>query len=395
MTSAKVYSKLSLEYSLSGMLFYDLKKMTVLFSNSQATFYLSQNSETSIVGQKVYDFISLSVPDRSILKSDGFYGELTFIRHDGAVFPALTLIKAGSEEHPDLGVLSFQDISAQKKILRDLTAKHEGLTEILEELHGKNEELLKLDKAKDKFLSLVTHELRTPLNTIVATSEIIYNKMYENEEEHHELAKNLYLQSHHMLDLVNDILDMTKIHSGKMEFYIERDDPTEIIREQGNFFSDLATESQVEIVFEEPLSPPLCYFDSMRLKQIVANLISNAIKFNRPGGKVFLRMAVVDSFVEISVADQGIGIPEGKFESIFNEFETIESISNHHKGTGLGLSIVRSLVRGLGGQIQVESTVGRGATFFVRLPVEKILDPGFYRARDNAGVFFFDDSSSE
>lgn len=395
MINEQVFFQLSHELSLSGMIFFDLDKMKIIFSNQQVVSSLCENLEDGLVGQSVFDFVALKEMDREILKTDGFYGELTLVRHDGREFPVLASIKIKTHQNLNLGIMSFQDLSAQKKILRDLTAKHEGLTEILQELNEKNEALLKLDKAKDKFLSLISHELRTPLNTIVATSEIIYNKIYDTDEEYNELSKNLYFQSNHMLDLVNDILDMTKIHSGKMEFYVERRDPCELLEEQKSLFVDMAKENQVEIVFERPTIPLLCYFDDMRFKQIIVNLISNAIKFNKPGGKIMLSLVDKVDIIEISVTDEGLGIPNDKFESIFNEFETIESISNHHKGTGLGLSIVRSLIRGLGGNIRLESTLGHGTTFFISLPKEKVLQESVYRSREAGGVFLFDDSSEK
>jgi signal transduction histidine kinase len=321
------------------------------------------------------------------IKND-FYGEIILAQDGGGEIPVLAAIKVVHIDNTELGVMSFQDNSAQRKTMRDLNAKHEGLREIMQELIEKNKELQKLDKAKDKFLSLITHELRTPLNTIVVTSEIINNKIYETEQEFAELLKNLYLQSNHMLELVNDILDITKIHSGKMEFYIELGDPAEVLEQQKHFFNDMAKENNVEIIFTPPSPALFCYFDILRLRQITANLISNAIKFNKPGGKVILALTDRQQFVDLSVSDDGIGIPKEKFESIFNEFETIESISNHHKGTGLGLSIVKSLALGQGGEIKISSIVGKGSTFTVPLPKEKIIPESCYRSRSDSTIIF-------
>ena len=380
------YVNLSFEHSLCGMLVFDLNKKVILSANPQASLFLGNSPENSLVGREIFDFLPAAMNGETI-KHD-FYGEIIISQNDGSEIPVLAAIKVVNVDNFDLGVMSFQDNSAQKKTLRDLNTKQEGLREILQELIEKNKELEKLDKAKDKFLALITHELRTPLNTIVATSEIVYNKMYDTEEEFAELSKNLYLQSNHMLELVNDILDITKIHSGKMEFYIEQGDPAEILEQQKSFFSDMAKESNVEIVFSAPEPALLCYFDVLRLRQISANLISNAIKFNKPGGKVTLALVDRDQFVEMSVSDDGIGIPQGKFDAIFNEFETIESISNHHKGTGLGLSIVKSLAIGQGGEIRVSSVVGQGSTFTVPLPKEKVLPEASYRSRSDSTIIF-------
>ena len=258
----------------------------------------------------------------------------------------------------------------------------------------KNHELELLDKAKNKFLSLITHELRTPLNTIIVTSEIISTKMYSTAQEHDELSKNLLLQSQNLLELVNDILDLTKIHSGKMEFYIQQGDPFALLETQKSLFFDFAKDRKVQIEIVQPKEPLDCYFDDIHLKQIFSNLFSNAIKFNIPFGKVTVEGHDRGDFIEISFKDTGIGIAPDMLESIFNEFETIERISHHHKGTGLGLSIARSLAKGMGGEILLKSTLTKGSTFSAILPRTQVLSLDVYRHRcADSDVIFFNDES--
>lgn len=375
-------SKLFLEQSSWGVLVVELRNGKIAFSNSKANGLLL-NSDQSLQGRSISGFIPSEKEfsfNPFFFRQDGFFSEVYLRRENESLFPVQILVKtfvAGE----DFSLVTLQDISLQKKMQRDLDAKHEGLKEVMKELIEKNDELLLLDKAKTKFLSLVAHELRTPLTAIVATTDVIYHKMYESETEFKDLTKNLYLQTHQIIELVNDILDLTKIHSGLLEFYIEELDPSDIIEKQVSIFTDMALQNSVKISFERPTEPMLCFADSVRLNQIIGNLLSNAIKFNRPNGYVNLGLVKNAEMVEISIEDAGIGIAEDKFASIFNEFETIEVIAQHHKGTGLGLPIVKLLIESLGGKISLKSELTKGTTFFVALPIKKCLQPEHYRSR--------------
>lgn len=308
--------------------------------------------------------------------------------HNGKSFPC----QVQWAKIPSLGshylALNILDLTKSKKLKRDLELKQEGLIQTLEELKKKNDDLLALDKAKDKFLGLVAHELRTPLNTVVSTGELL-QAGYVDGAEKDQLLKNLVEQSHFLLNLVNDILDLTKIQSGKMDFYIHLHSIAEVTDTQAQIYNEMALKEQVRIVIEHDSDPVDAYFDSIRMGQILGNLISNAIKFNKPDGEVKIKTVHDEKFVYISVIDTGAGIPNDKLEAIFDEFETVGKINNHHKGTGLGLSIVRALVRGQGGEIKVTSTVGVGSEFKISVPREKILDPLVYRTRQEDEVILF------
>ena len=211
-----------------------------------------------------------------------------------------------------------------------------------------------------------------------------------------ELIDNLGSQSKFLLDLVNDILDLTKVQSGKMDYFIEEGDPRQVIQHQVCIFSEMAEKSKVTVQVPESWSESetqapdcLCYFDPLRLEQILGNLISNAVKFNRPGGQVILSVQSEEDFVWISIQDTGIGIPSEKLGKIFDEFETVGQISNHHKGTGLGLSIVKALIEGQGGEILVKSVAGQGTSFRFKLPRQKVLPAEVYRSRNTDGVIIF------
>jgi signal transduction histidine kinase len=383
MLDENVISKLMQEHSIWGVLIVEIRSRKIYFSNNKASYMLACSIE-DINSRLISEFIPAekeSLINTDFFLYDGFYGEVYLRRAQETLFPVQAHIKLVKNGDIEYSLLSFQDISVQKKMQRDMLAKNEGLNDIMKELVEKNKELLMLDKAKDKFISLVAHELRTPLTTIVSTADIIYHKIYDSEEEFKELAKNLYEQTNQMYELVNDILDLTKIQSGRLDFFISELDPSITIEKQVKIFTSMAETKSIRILFNRPQAAVLCFFDPVRLDQIVGNLISNAIKFNGSGGEVRIELALIDEEVQISIADNGIGIPENKFSAIFNEFETIENISNHHKGTGLGLPIVKRLVEAQGGKITLKSELGKGTTFFVSLPTQKILNSDLYRKR--------------
>lgn len=393
MVDESIVAKLLIEQSLWGVIIIELQSGKISFSNEKANKLISVSGLT-LQGHSINEFIPLDneiVMNANFFRQDSFYGEIFLRKENESLFPFQVLTKTFSAG-VECSLVILQDISPQKKMQRDLLIKHEGLKDIMKELIEKNEKLLELDKGRTKFLSLVAHELRTPLTTIVATSDAIYNKLYETPAEFDDLTKNLRLQSHQIVDLVNDILDLTKIHSGLLEFFIEEIDPCDVIEKQINIFSDMALQNSVKILFRRPEAPMICFADPVRLDQVISNLLSNAIKFNRHDGNVKIDILHKIENVEISVEDAGIGIAQNKFASIFNEFETLEDISKHHKGTGLGLPIVKLLIEAQGGTITLTSEIGKGTTFFVTLPVTKCLSPEVYRSRvETKGFILFDE----
>ncbi len=146
-------------------------------------------------------------------------------------------------------------------------------------------------------------------------------------------------------------------------------------------FEGMAETNQVILKFEPPVSPVKCYFDELRLRQILSNIINNAIKYNRPGGHARVYFEESAEYVRIHVEDTGPGIPADQFAKVFNEFETVGTVAQHHKGTGLGMPISRKLVEGMGGKLLLRSTVGTGSTFWVEIPKNKVLAEENYRPR--------------
>ena len=278
-------------------------------------------------------------------------------------------------------VLMFEDATFEKKLERELLVKQENLESMYSEVLGQNEQLKALDKAKDKFMALTTHELRTPLSAIVATLDVLANKLYDTEEQLNEFIASMYDEAKHLMEIVNDILDMAKIQAGKLDLYVQEADLFKLLETKLSHFEQMAGAKQVKLELIKPKFAAQAYFDELRLGQVISNVINNAIKFNNTNGFVKVSFAEHGDFVRVFIADSGKGIPKDKMGKVFNEFETVGSVDTHQKGTGLGMPISKRLIEAMGGQITFDSEVGKGTQFFIDIPRTKVLSEEMYRAR--------------
>ena len=281
-------------------------------------------------------------------------------------------------------LIMFQDTTFQKKLQKEIVLKQQEIKKAYEDLLAQNKQLKELDLAKNKFIALTTHELRTPVSALVATADIIVNKLYDDEAQKDEFIKTIHEQGNHLLALVNDILDFTKLQAGKMEYFVEHADAAAIVCEQISNFAPMGAQDGIIVDFQNPENKKWeCYFDHIRLSQVIANIINNAIKFNKTNGTVTvsLKEDAKKEFTVISIADTGKGIEATKIEKVFNEFETVSDVSKHHKGTGLGMPISKRIIESMGGKISLTSEFGVGTTFEVYIPNTKVLAEAYYRSR--------------
>ncbi|GAP63092.1 MAG: hybrid sensor histidine kinase/response regulator [Ardenticatenia bacterium] len=239
------------------------------------------------------------------------------------------------------------------------------------ELEKANAELRELDRLKSEFVSTVSHELRTPLNIIIGHAELLHDELFGELNEHQKrYVGNILRSARHLLDLVEDILDLSKIESGRMDLRLEPFDVREAINEVCVLLEDMAKNKGVELRVN--LHPDLdrIVADRLRFKQIIYNLVSNGIKFTPEGGYVEVRgRRLPNGWYQFEVEDTGIGIPKEHFDTIFERFRQLDSsASREWEGTGLGLTLTREFVRLHGGKIDVDSVVGQGTTFTVLLP---------------------------
>jgi signal transduction histidine kinase len=235
------------------------------------------------------------------------------------------------------------------------------------------------DRSKSQFLANMSHEVRTPLNAIIGYNDaMLLGYVGKFEPKQIELLQNIQNNSRRLLNLINDILDLSKIESGAMQVYIAPMSPRKVISETVESLGALADRKQIglSVTFEDNV-PELVMSDAGRIQQIVTNLVSNAIKFTDEGSVAVIVAPAPNDSWRITVRDTGIGMPEDAIEYIFNPFQQVDgSATRKHQGTGLGLAITRRLVENLEGRIEVETELGRGSTFSVTLPRVLLPDQG-------------------
>lgn len=240
------------------------------------------------------------------------------------------------------------------------------------ELSLANAELSRVMQSKDDFLSSMSHELRTPLNAILGLSESLCEGVYGGLTDKQSKSINTIAESgHHLLSLINDLLDIAKIGAGKMDLDWTNSHLEDLCKSSMRFISGLASKKKISIsLFTDPIASTI-HADQRRLKQILVNLLSNAVKFTQEGGHVSLQTRINPerNAIEISVTDNGIGISNSDIERLFRPFTQLDSkLSRQYAGTGLGLSLVLRLAELHGGSIEVKSELGKGSCFTVSLP---------------------------
>jgi len=242
------------------------------------------------------------------------------------------------------------------------------------DLSHANAELSRVVQAKDEFLANMSHELRTPLNGILILTEVLIEQIRGplNERQLDSLH-TIQSSGHHLLSLINDILDLAKMEAGKLELLVETVNVNDICRSSLQFVKELAHQKQIRLIFSNDNLEAQIQSDPRRLKQILINLLSNAVKFTADGGQVSLKILTDEThnIMRFVVQDTGIGIPAAAMPQLFKPFTQLDSgLAREHEGTGLGLTLVSRLVELHGGGIEVESEgiLGQGSCFTVSLP---------------------------
>jgi signal transduction histidine kinase len=243
------------------------------------------------------------------------------------------------------------------------------IAERTQQLRQLNEQLEQASRHKSEFLANMSHELRTPMNAIIGFTKLVMRRSKEQlpAKQYENLQKSLS-SAEHLLTLINQILDLSKIEAGRLEIYPGRFRLQAMIEECIRTVEPMIKPESVGLSLEVPGDLPDLYSDRDKLKQIVLNLLSNAIKFTERG-HICLVAKGDKEWIAIDVADTGPGISRDKFDFIFEEFRQMDGgATRQHGGTGLGLSISRHLAHLLGGDIVVDSVVGQGSTFTIKVP---------------------------
>jgi PAS domain S-box-containing protein len=260
--------------------------------------------------------------------------------------------------------VSLIDLRARK-----LTEAERERTRRLEE---QNLRVHEANRLKSEFLAAMSHELRTPLTTIIGFAELVfYGSVASDSPEHDEFIGDILASSRHLLQLINDVLDLARVEAGKLEFRPEPVVIEVVIAEVTSLLRTMSLQKRIRVRIEADHAIQVVVVDPMRFKQVLYNYLSNALKFTPEGGHIVVRTRpeAPDSF-RVEVEDSGIGIAPDQIKRLFLEFEQLDAGPNKPQGTGLGLALTRRLVEAQGGTVGVRSSFGHGSVFHAVLPRE-------------------------
>jgi PAS domain S-box-containing protein len=278
-----------------------------------------------------------------------------------------------------------RDITEQKRLERELQETNEQLDAQNEELQVQSEELMaqqqelmestqeaaRANQLKSEFLANMSHELRTPLNAIIGFSQLLRDETPGKlNQEQKQCLDDVLESSQHLLNLINEVLDLSKIESGRAELKLENVDLKELITPLTRVMRPILGQKKQELEVEIEAGLPQIRVDKTKMGQVLRNLLANSSKFTPEGGKLWITAARADDWLHLSVIDNGAGIKKEDLERIFEPFCQLDYTPGNGKGgTGLGLAVVKEIVERHGGQIRVESEYGRGSRFTISLPL--------------------------
>src|SRR5262249_29886221 len=243
---------------------------------------------------------------------------------------------------------------------------------LFHEIDDKSRQLEAASRHKSEFLANMSHELRTPLNAIIGFSEVLTERMFgELNDKQEEYLQDIHASGQHLLSLINDILDLSKIEAGRMELELTDFDLPTPLDNALMLVRERAQRRTLRLSKEVDAGVGQIQGDERKIRQVVLNLLSNAIKFTPEGGRIELASVPKDGCVEVSVSDTGVGIAPEDQEKVFEEFRQVGTADKKAEGTGLGLSLCRKFVELHGGKIWVKSQLGEGSTFTFTIPVHQ------------------------
>ncbi len=329
----------------------------------------------------------------------GLSGTIYFVIHRKVVKPLehmtdlATQFGEGNLDTPSIPEAENYEIHILQNSLSTMAANLQNLYETLEskvedrtielvrannslrnhqaKLHEINEELKKANDVKSEFIALMSHELQTPLTSIIAYSEILIQQGTEVPETS-EYLFDIYQSAHHLLDLITDLLDFSKIDRNELNLHPTFFEFSEITAVLEQIFSPMMQNGKLQFSIDIPSNLPAIEADKNKFKQVLMNLLSNAVKFTPSGGKIHLQASYneEEETIKVSVMDTGRGIPLDQLEGIFQKFYQVDSGTNREfGGFGLGLSITKHIIELQRGEIWVESTLGEGSTFHFTIPI--------------------------
>jgi signal transduction histidine kinase len=303
---------------------------------------------------------------REILARFGFRASLAvpLLREDRIIGGLVVRRKSTGEFQPE--VVELLKTFATQSALAIHNAR------LFREIEDKGRQIEAANRHKSEFLANMSHELRTPLNAIIGFSEVLLDpSLTVTDDERSQFMTDVLASGKHLLNLINEILDLAKVESGKMELQLEPAFLQDVFESVQHTMRALATKKSIDLSVENDENLAQFSMDGARIKQVLLNLVGNAIKFTPEAGQVWVRAEREDGLVRVEVGDTGRGIPADEQERIFLEFQQVESAAQGKpEGTGLGLALAKKFIEMHGGKIWVESEIGKGSRFFFTLPLQ-------------------------
>nr|WP_305064771.1 PAS domain-containing sensor histidine kinase [Methanococcoides sp.] len=268
-------------------------------------------------------------------------------------------------------VIDYEGKPAIMSIFRDITERKKAEYVLQEKIKA---ETMNLEKSK--FLANMSHELRTPLNAVIGFSEMLMLGTFGTlNEKQTKYVDNITSSGKHLLDVINDILDLSKIEAGRMELQPKEFDVPSTIEEVNMLLASMAVKKRIDISTDLADNTIVIEADKTKFKQVLYNLLSNSLKFTPNNGTVVVSANVKDEMLYVSVKDSGMGIAKEDIGAIFSPFRQLEEMSSKvQQGTGLGLTLVKRFVEMHGGEIWVDSEIGKGSTFTFTMPLKSDIE---------------------
>jgi len=324
--------------------------------------------------------LALTNKEKEMIDSLGTNLFIPLITREGLRGTLILGKKLSEQKYTEEEIRSLRVLARQMATTLDNARLYELQRIKTEQLDSQNKELLDktieleiANRAKSQFMANVSHELRTPLNAIIGFSELILDGITGDiNNEQKDCLNDISNSGQHLLRLVNDILDLSRVEAGKMEFEMENVDLAEIVDSTVATMRPMIDDSQHTLTINTDDNLPRVYADRSRLRQVLLNILSNAVKFTAPGGTISIEATTDGEQCIISTTDNGIGIAEEDLERIFETFAQAGAPPGRViEGTGLGLALTKRLVELIGGRIWVESELEVGSTFFISIPLAK------------------------
>jgi PAS domain S-box-containing protein len=393
------------ERSPDALAFFDTETGTFADCN-EAALRLLRCTKGHLVGKQAWELAPPIQPDgrsskdvaleiiQVVARNGSARFEWQHGRGDGTNFPAEISVTVVEFAERPMWVAVIRDVTARKEAEAEVARVHASLEQRVKErtaelgraneiLRAQHVEVERANRAKSEFLSRMSHELRTPMNSILGFGQVLARKVTASDQE--KYVRHILNAGRHLLELINEVLDISRIEADQLRLSSEPVALAGVIQESINLVQHLAAEHEIETGTSPAAADIFVMADRQRLTQVLVNLLSNGVKYNRRGGRVTVTGATAGDRAQIAVTDTGRGIPVELLDRLFNPFDRLGAEDSEIEGTGLGLALSKRLVEHMGGTVRVSSEVNVGTEFVIELPLAKNPQEGL-RTRQAGGA---------